>query len=125
MLEDNGSLEPGGVELDMSEEKWFHEAMEVAMAASEDEPTLSEALNGDERSEWSDAIDAELTQMEKVNTWVPIIPPPNANIIPSCYVFRRKCDAAGNVSRHKAHLVVKGFRQQFGVGYVETFTPTV
>jgi len=48
MLEDNGSLEPGGVELDMSEEEWFHEAMEVAMAASEDEPMLSEALNGDE-----------------------------------------------------------------------------
>ena len=85
MLEDNSSLEPGGVELDMSEEEWFHQAMEVAMAGSGDEPTLSEVLNGDEQLEWSDAIDAELTQIEKVNAWVPVIPPPNTNIIPSHY----------------------------------------
>jgi hypothetical protein len=35
----------------MSEVDWFHVVMEVAMAASEDEPTLSEVLNGDKRSE--------------------------------------------------------------------------
>jgi hypothetical protein len=82
-------------------------------------------LNGNERSEWSDAIDAELSQMEKVNAWVPVVPPSDANIIPSRYVFHRKRDAAGNIARYKARLVVKGFRQQFGVDYVETFAPTV
>ena len=107
----------------MSEEEWFHEAMEVAMAASEDEPMMSEALNSDEWSEWSDVINAELTQIEKVNAWVPIIPPPN--IIPSHHVFHHKHDTAGNVFCHKAHLVVKGFRQQFGVNYIKTFAPTV
>jgi len=48
MLEDNSSHELGGVELDISKEEWFHEAMQIAMAASGDELTLSEALNGDE-----------------------------------------------------------------------------
>src|ERR1700733_16293067 len=97
--------------------------MEMAMVVSEDEPTLTEALNGNKHSEWSDAVDAELSQMEKVNTWIPVIPPPDTNVIPSCYVFRHKRDAAGNVACYKARLVVKGFRQQFGVNYVKTFAP--
>jgi len=65
--------------------------------------------------------------MEKVNAWVPVIPPPNTNtnIISSHYIFCHKCDVAGNVSYHKACLVVKGFRQQFGVDYIKTFAPTV
>jgi hypothetical protein len=86
---------------------------------------LTEALNGNECSEWFDAVNAELFQMEKVNAWIPVVPPPDANIIPFRYVFRRKRDAAGNVARYKARLVVKGFRQQFGVDYVDTFAPTV
>jgi len=124
MLDDSRSLEPGGVELDVSEEDWFNQVLET-MIASKDEPMLTEALNGNKCSEWSDMIDAELSQMEKVIAWVPIIPPSDANIIPSHYVFHHKCDAMGNVAHYKAHLIIKGFRQQFGVDYIETFTPTV
>ena len=82
-------------------------------------------MNGDERVAWLDAIDAELTQMEKVNAWVPIVPPPDANIIPSRYVFRCKCNDTGSIVRYKARLIVKGFKQQFGVDYVDTFAPTI
>lgn len=74
---------------------------------------------------WSDAVDVELSQMEKVNAWIPVVLLPDANIILSHYVFCCKHDAAGNVACYKAWLVVKGFRQQFGVNYVETFAPTV
>jgi hypothetical protein len=102
VLDDNRILETGGVELDICEEDWFSKAMEMAMVVSEDEPMLTEALNSDERSEWSDAVDVELSQMEKVNAWIPIVPPPDTNVIPSHYVFCRKHDAAGNVAHYKA-----------------------
>jgi hypothetical protein len=102
MLEDDGTLEPGGVEPDVNKEDWFCRMMEMAMGVSEDEPTLTEALSGEERTKWSNAIDAELSQMEKVNAWVPVVAPPGANIIPSRYVFHRKRDVAGNVTRYKA-----------------------
>ena len=59
---------PGGVELDICEEDWFSKAMEMVMVVSEDKPTLTEALNSNECSEWADVVDAELSQMEKVNT---------------------------------------------------------
>jgi hypothetical protein len=125
MVEEESSLEPGGVELNIDEAEWFGQIMEQAMVISEDEPSLAEVLGGDERSAWTDAIDAELIQMEKVNAWIPVIPPRDANIIPSCYVFRRKRNETGNIVRYKARLVIKGFKQQFGVDYIETFAPTV
>jgi hypothetical protein len=86
VLDDNGILEPGGVELDKCEEDWFSKVMEMAMVVSEDEPTLMEALNGNEQSEWSDVVDVELSQMEKVNAWIPVIPLPDTNVILFCYV---------------------------------------
>jgi hypothetical protein len=114
-------LEQGGVD----EMELHGMIVEEAMAISEDEPSLSEALGGDEKEAWFDAIDAELTQMEKVNAWIPVTPPREANIIPSRYVFRRKRNDTGNIVRYKARLVVKGFKQQFGVDYIDTFAPTV
>ena len=124
-LNQNGKLfvDQGGV--DANEFGLSAVDIENAMVMSEDEPMLSEALNGDEREAWVDAINAELDQMEKVNAWIPVIPPPNANIIPCRYVFRRKRNDKGQIVRYKARLVVKGFKQQFGVDYVETFAPTV
>jgi hypothetical protein len=99
--------------------------METALALSEDEPKIREALNGEEREAWIAAINAELAQMEKVKAWEPVIAPPDANIIPSLFVFRRKRNDTGKIVRYKARLVVKGYKQKFGVDYMETFAPTV
>ena len=106
-------------------DEWMGDEMETALAISEDEPSLREALNGDEKEAWLDAIEAELTQMEKVNAWTPVVPPSDANIIPSLFVFRRKRNEMGKIVRYKARLVVKGFKQKFGIDYVDTFAPTV
>ena len=126
VLEENGSLEPGGVEIDVNEAEWFREELEVAMVANcEDEPSLKEALGGCERADWIEAIEAELTQIEKLNTWELVETPPGTNVIPCRCVFRRKRDADGNITRYKARLVAKGYKQEFGVDYHETFAPTV
>lgn len=95
---------------------------ESALAMSEDEPLLQEALNRDKRTAWTDAIEAELAQMEKVN---PVVPPSGTNIIPCCYVFHCKHNKTGHIVRYKARLVVKGLKQQFGVDYIDTFAPTI
>ena len=57
-----GLPDQGGEDVDEDEDMLFGEDMEDAMVISEDEPSLREDLNGDERVAWSDAIDAELTQ---------------------------------------------------------------
>ena len=45
--------------------------------------------------------------------------------IPCCWVLCCKCDAQGQISQYKARLIAKGFRQQFGIDYTNTFAPTV
>lgn len=81
-------VDPGGAEAD--NEVLLAEGMEYAMVVSGDEPSLKEVLSRDEREAWMDKIEAELAQMEKVKAWTPVIPPPDANIIPSLFVFCHK-----------------------------------
>ena len=39
------------------------------------------------------------------------------------WVFKTKRDSNGNVKRHKARLVTKGFSQKDGIDYKETYSP--
>ncbi|KAG2737776.1 hypothetical protein P692DRAFT_20704442, partial [Suillus brevipes Sb2] len=41
----------------------------LAMAAVEPEPTLQQALNGPDGIEWQEAVDYEISQLEKLGTW--------------------------------------------------------
>jgi hypothetical protein len=87
VLDNEGSLEQGGVEIDISEAEWFYQVMDYAMVASEDKLWLGDALGGDECLPWSDVIEVELSQIEKLSTWKLVKLPPSTNIIPSHYVF--------------------------------------
>ena len=87
-----GIKNQGGVNIELGGDE-----METTLAISKDEPSLKEALSGDEREAWVDAIEAELTQMEKVNAWTPVIPPPDVNVIPCRYVFRCKHNETGKI----------------------------
>ena len=39
------------------------------------------------------------------------------------WVYKTKLNADGTVNKHKAKFVVKGYAQQFGVDFLETFAP--
>ena len=126
VVDDNESLTSEPVEININEPEWFQEELYQSLVAySEDEPTLKEALRGDEKHKWWNAIEAELKQIENLHTYDLVEAPSNANIIPSIYVFCRKRNEEGLIIRYKARLVAKGYKQKFGVDYNETFTPTV
>jgi hypothetical protein len=85
---------------------------------SKDETLLRKAMKGCERAEWTKAIEAELTQIKRLDTWDLVKAPPDTNVIPSGYVFRQKHDSNGKIEHYKAQCIAKGYMQQFGIDYI-------
>ncbi|CAM8975443.1 unnamed protein product [Rhodiola kirilowii] len=65
----------------------------------------------------------ELHQFERNEVWRLVPRPKDKNVIGTKWVFRNKMDDKGVVVRNKARLVVKGYNQQEGIDYDETFAP--
>ena len=88
--------------------------------------TYQEAMNDPVfAEEWKDAMDIELEALIDNSTWMETIAPADANLVSSRWVFDVKYNSTGEVERHKARLVARGFSQIHGVDYEETFAPTV
>ena len=65
----------------------------------------------------------EIDQIEKNKTWT-LVPRPEAkNVIDTKWVYINKLDENGEVTRNKARLVCKGYTQEEGIDYGETFAP--
>ena len=102
----------------------------VAMLASSEkrlpEPaTFNQAMKSDEASLWKQAINEEIASLEEKQTWDVVPAPKDAKPITSKFVFKRKYGPDGEVTRHKARLVARGFQQEEGIDYEETFAAVV
>ncbi|CAI7780859.1 unnamed protein product [Closterium sp. NIES-54] len=87
--------------------------------------TVQQALGGEHREKWREAMDKELKALEDRNTWkvVPISVARNKTILTGKWVFRVKTKADGTIEKFKARWVVRGFDQEHGRDFTETFTP--
>lgn len=90
-----------------------------------DPKTFTEAIKSGESELWKKAIQEEKTSLEEKHTWDIIPTPKEVKPITSKLVFKRKYGPDGRVSRHKARLVARGFQQEEGIDYEETFAAVV
>ncbi|KAG8497019.1 hypothetical protein CXB51_008248 [Gossypium anomalum] len=72
---------------------------------------------------WQEAMEAELNMIQKNDTWELVNRLENRKVIGVKWVFRTKTNSDGSLNKHKARLVVKGYSQQQGVDFFETFAP--
>lgn len=83
----------------------------------------AEAMHSPDSSSWQQAIDAELNSLAENNVF-DIVPRPNDQpVLGSRWTFRVKERADGTIDKYKARFVVKGFLQEYGVNYRDTYAP--
>ena len=75
--------------------------------------------------EWKKAIKIELDQLVETGTWKLVDKPKDAISIANKFVFDKKRNKAGKITKYKARLVEKGCSQRPGYDYQETFSPVV
>ena len=73
---------------------------------------------------WQQAMEAELASIEKSGTWELVPCPPSWQVIGVKWVFKAKYLHDGSLDKHKACLVAKGYAQQPGIDFDDTFAPT-
>lgn len=82
--------------------------------------SFSEAIKS---TEWRDAMNDELTALERNNTWVFTTLPADKHAIGCKWVYRIKYKSNGDIERYKARLVVLDNKQLAGIDFTETFAP--
>ena len=74
---------------------------------------------------WHDAMCDEIKALRSNHTWSLVPFHPSMNVVGSKWVYRIKHRVDGNIERYKACLVARGFTQQEGIDYSETFSPVI
>ncbi|CAM8955051.1 unnamed protein product [Rhodiola kirilowii] len=70
-------------------------------------------------------MENELNALHSNNTWTFTTLPNGKNPVGSKWFFRIKSRSDGTIERYKAHLVARGFTQEEGLDFNETFAPVV
>jgi len=73
--------------------------------------------------EWQHAMAKEITALERNGTWDLVPLPPDVTRITCKWVYKVKTRSDGSLEHYKARLVARGFQQEYGIDYEETFAP--
>ena len=93
---------------------------ELCLISQVEPKNLDEACKDDY---WIQAMKEELDQIVKNETWELVPKPKDKNVKGTKWILRNKMNEQGEVVRNKERLVSKGYSQQKGIDYEETFSP--
>ena len=85
----------------------YDESVNFALFCHSDLVYFEEAMK---EEKWCNAMDEEMDAIERNETWELTTLPPKKQVIGVKWVYKTKCNAEGKIDRHKACLVVKGYK---------------
>jgi hypothetical protein len=102
-------------------------ALKAKAAKSDaDNPTWSQAMNSPDADKWFEAMEEELTTLERdLAAWDLVPREPWMHVLPSTWAFRIKRFPNGLVKKFKARFCVRGDCQKEGIDFWETWSPVV
>ncbi|GJV64989.1 retrovirus-related pol polyprotein from transposon TNT 1-94 [Tanacetum coccineum] len=72
---------------------------------------------------WIGAMQEELHEFERLEVWELVPPPDKAFVISLKWIYKVKLDELGGILKNKARLVTRGYRQEVGIDFEESFAP--
>lgn len=99
---------------------------EIQETIFEEEPTTYEQiLNRQDKENWLQAMKNEIESLYENNVFHLVPENPDIKAVTSKWVFKLKRKPDGSVDKYKARLVARGFTQEQGINFQETFAPTL
>nr|GFA73653.1 retrovirus-related Pol polyprotein from transposon TNT 1-94 [Tanacetum cinerariifolium] len=91
-----------------------------AFLTSIEPKTYKEALT---QSCWIEAMQEELHEFERLEVWELVPRPDQVMVITLKWIYKDKLDELGGILKNKARLVARGYRQEEGIDFEESFAP--
>nr|GEU43401.1 retrovirus-related Pol polyprotein from transposon TNT 1-94 [Tanacetum cinerariifolium] len=80
--------------------------------------TYKDALT---QSYWIKAMHKELNEFERLEVWELVARPDKVMVITLKWIYKVKLDELGGILKNKARLVARGYRQEEGIDFEESF----
>jgi hypothetical protein len=93
---------------------------ELNLMSMEQPCTFTEA---EQNATWQAAMQEEIDSVKRNQTWELADLPQGHRVITLKWVYKLKRNEAGEIVKHKARLVARGFVQQEGIDFDEVFAP--
>ncbi|GJX47318.1 retrovirus-related pol polyprotein from transposon TNT 1-94 [Tanacetum coccineum] len=91
-----------------------------AFLSSVEPKTYKDALT---QSCWIEAMQEELNEFECLEVWELVPRPDKVMVITLKWIYKVKLDEMGGILKNKARLVARGYRQEEGIDFEESFAP--
>nr|GEV54135.1 hypothetical protein [Tanacetum cinerariifolium] len=72
---------------------------------------------------WIDSMQEDLLQFKRLDVWVLVPAPDNISPLTLKWLFKNKHDEEKTVIRNKSRLIVRGYCQEEGIDFEESFAP--
>nr|GEX36216.1 hypothetical protein [Tanacetum cinerariifolium] len=73
------------------------------------------------QSYWIEAMQEELNEFERLEVWELVPRPDKVMVITLKWIYKVKLDELGGILKNKARLVARGYRQEEGIDFEESF----
>ncbi|GJR26046.1 retrovirus-related pol polyprotein from transposon TNT 1-94 [Tanacetum coccineum] len=93
-----------------------------AFLSSVEPMSYKEALT---ESSWIEVMQEELNEFERLEVWELVPHPDRVMIITLKWIYKVKLDELRGVLKNKACLIARGYRQEEGIDFKESFAPIV